>query len=333
MESPHRSFPARLVLAAINLYGVGVVLYLLLRLLTGEALWPVALANAFTPWLLMPGFAVLITAALLRDRLTGGIGAIPVLAFVWLYGGLLIPPAGVASAEGHARLRVMVYNVAYHSTDPDLLIETVLNQHADIVGFNELGAGQADFLDAALADTYPYRIFYPGGVRGKGLVSQYPIVEDSGLLSFNTVMTHLFTTIDVNGQPVRLLIAHPPRPVLRGGFYHYPAGVMADFERLIAEATTGGPAILMGDFNSTDQTTQYNMVVDAGLSDSFREAGWGLGLTYPQRRLQAGSINLPRAVRIDYIFHTDDFTAIHAWVGPDGGSDHRPILAELTLRR
>lgn len=331
MEAADRSFPVRLVMAAINLYGAGVALYLLLRLLTGEYLWPVALANAFTPWLLMPGFLVLAAAVLLRDRLAAALGAIPALAFIWLYGGLLIPPAGVASAEQDTRLRVMVYNVAYHSADPDQLIDAVLSQQADIVGFNELGVGQAEFLDAALADTYPYRVFYPDGVRGKGLVSKYPIIEDSGPLSFNTFMTHQFTTIDVNGQSMRVLIAHPPRPVMRGGYYRYPDGVMADFERLIAEATTGAPTILMGDFNSTDQTTQYGLLIDAGLSDSFREVGWGLGLTYPERGLAAGSLDLPRAVRIDYIFHTDDFTALRAWVGPDGGSDHRPVLADLTL--
>jgi vancomycin resistance protein VanJ len=34
-------------------------------------------------------------------------------------------------------------------------------------------------------------------------------------------------------------------------------------------------------------------------------------------------------VRIDYVWYTDDFRATRAWVGPDAGSDHLPVLAEL----
>jgi endonuclease/exonuclease/phosphatase (EEP) superfamily protein YafD len=33
--------------------------------------------------------------------------------------------------------------------------------------------------------------------------------------------------------------------------------------------------------------------------------------------------------RIDYIWYTGDFRAARAWVGPDAGSDHLPVLAKL----
>jgi endonuclease/exonuclease/phosphatase (EEP) superfamily protein YafD len=34
-------------------------------------------------------------------------------------------------------------------------------------------------------------------------------------------------------------------------------------------------------------------------------------------------------MRIDHILYTDHFVAQRAWVGPNAGSDHLPVLAEL----
>ena len=63
-----------------------------------------------------------------------------------------------------------------------------------------------------------------------------------------------------------------------------------------------------------------------GLIDSFREAGFGLGLTYP---LRFGSSELPPFLRIDYVWHTRELRAVDAHVMPDTGSDHLPVWVEL----
>ena len=34
---------------------------------------------------------------------------------------------------------------------------------------------------------------------------------------------------------------------------------------------------------------------------------------------------------VDYVFHSPDITAVHAVVGRNGGSDHRPVIVELHL--
>jgi endonuclease/exonuclease/phosphatase family metal-dependent hydrolase len=40
---------------------------------------------------------------------------------------------------------------------------------------------------------------------------------------------------------------------------------------------------------------------------------------------------LPPLVRIDYVWHTPDLRALRCQTGPDGGSDHLPLQAELAL--
>ena len=83
----------------------------------------------------------------------------------------------------------------------------------------------------------------------------------------------------------------------------------------------------MGDFNQTDQNNNYKILVDADLKDAFREAGWGFGGTWPASGL--GMIR--NLIRIDFIWHTDHFQAIRAWVGDGAGSDHSSLFAELVL--
>ena len=86
------------------------------------------------------------------------------------------------------------------------------------------------------------------------------------------------------------------------------------------------PALLLCDCNMTD-TSETHAILSAALRDSFQEAGWGLGHT-----LSVGGIPFP-AQRVDYIWHTADLIATAARVGPDGGSDHRPIVATLQFVR
>jgi endonuclease/exonuclease/phosphatase family metal-dependent hydrolase len=42
-------------------------------------------------------------------------------------------------------------------------------------------------------------------------------------------------------------------------------------------------------------------------------------------------VSLP-LLRIDYIFHSADLATVGARVGPLGGSDHLPIVADLAFR-
>lgn len=321
---------ARLVLAATDLHALGVVLYLLLRAISGDRLWPVALVGAFLPWVLLPGALLLPAVLLLRRWRRAALAAVPVIAFLWLFGGLFLPrlePACAGGEHGCRALRVMSYNVASGLADPQRLVEVVRGSDADIVVLLELVQPQADALDRALADEYPYRVFYPQVVNGKGLLSRYPIREVEGPFRIQTAMTHLRAVVEVDGQPLTVIAAHPPRPNLRfPQGYVYDPGAPADFAALAELATAGGPAILLGDFNTTAQSDNYRLLAGAGLRDAFRTAGQGFGMTFP-----ATFTPLP-LVRIDFIWTTADFAALRAWVGPDAGSDHFPVLADLAWR-
>lgn len=82
------------------------------------------------------------------------------------------------------------------------------------------------------------------------------------------------------------------------------------------------PYLVCGDLNSTPANWVYGHLV-GGLQDSFGTAGRGWGMTYPAR--------LP-LFRIDYILASSHWRVHRAYVYRGLSSDHRPVVAELSLR-
>ena len=82
------------------------------------------------------------------------------------------------------------------------------------------------------------------------------------------------------------------------------------------------PFIVAGDFNATPDQWTYAHVAE-GLTDAL-DVARGIGWTYPDAR---------PVVRIDGILASSDWVVRRASVQPRGVSDHRPVLADLELKR
>jgi endonuclease/exonuclease/phosphatase (EEP) superfamily protein YafD len=104
-------------------------------------------------------------------------------------------------------------------------------------------------------------------------------------------------------------------------------------------AAQSEPLIVLGDFNAGDLSTAYKILLQGGLRDAWREAGWGTGHTFPgvdapgsSRRIIAGIPAPMWMVRIDYVFLSTHWQVVSSSIGPwDGFSDHRPVVARLVL--
>lgn len=79
--------------------------------------------------------------------------------------------------------------------------------------------------------------------------------------------------------------------------------------------------IVAGDFNMSINNPIYHAYW-SGLADSFAKAGSGFGYTKFTRY---------HGVRIDHILTDNSWRVRHCRVGPDIGSDHRPLMAELVF--
>ncbi|MBC8099138.1 MAG: endonuclease/exonuclease/phosphatase, partial [Armatimonadetes bacterium] len=82
----------------------------------------------------------------------------------------------------------------------------------------------------------------------------------------------------------------------------------------------------------SDNAVKYGEIAQH-LHDAFREGGSGIGATWPHAEILGLPALVPPLLRIDYIWHSDDFRTVNAFTAPQRGSDHYPVVATLALRR
>jgi vancomycin resistance protein VanJ len=314
-------------------YSAGILLWSIARLIYADQIWWLALLNTVALWLFFP--LLFIAALVLATRHWRSLLALAVPSgiFCLLYGPLLLPRLTPLPAEPTTKLRVMTFNILYQTSTPDQL-EQLLNQtQPDLVGLQEVNQLLALQLPKELTARYPFQAFdVDGPEAGVALLSRYPIIaaEPFALPPRNLALR---TTIDLNGTAVTVLVAHlspnrlfstppPELPATTTAFYSHQNLEITDL--LAALPPAEQPALLLCDCNMTDTSAAYGRLATT-LTDSFREAGWGLGLSF---RLAPFPLPLQR---IDYIWHSAPFVATNAFVGPDSGSDHLPVVGEFSL--
>jgi vancomycin resistance protein VanJ len=236
------------------------------------------------------------------------------------------------------RLTVMTFNVANGLAKPGRLVDVIAESNADLVGVQELSADQAEAIEVGLASRYPFRVLHPLGIPGKALLSKHPIAS-SELLHLYPDRPDLRATIELSGEQLAVIVAHPPPPrIKRRGLVTDPE-THDQIARLVETAHAGGPALLMGDFNVLAVHRIYRQIAASGLIDVFRVAGNGPGYTLPTRMAKmaykshpVGNVRIRPVLRVDYLWITQDIEPLASWVGPYSGSDHLPVLAKLAIR-
>ncbi|MFF1835579.1 endonuclease/exonuclease/phosphatase family protein [Streptomyces sp. NPDC058231] len=304
--------------AAVALAAVSVVVGF--RLADADGPTPVPQALAFLPWLLVPGGAALLLAALARWR-TGMAWAVAVLALtVWF-----LRPYGTGATGAHgpvvARLSVLTSNVEFGGAT-DSLITAVRRERPDVVFVEECDFRCADALAARVPRaSYPYRdVARLDGSRGSALLSRYPL-RAAGRIDGAMAMPGSVAV--VAGRDVRLQLAHPMPPLPGGvGTWRAELGRVREF----AAGAKGERTVLAGDFNASQDHAAFRAVLDAGgLHDSARIAGASRTYSWPADR------TVPLRTQIDHVLVSDDFAVRSARFLHLDGTDHRALLVALEL--
>jgi endonuclease/exonuclease/phosphatase family metal-dependent hydrolase len=262
------------------------------------------------------------------------------------------PPASAAPADRHGvPLRVMNYNV--HTgigTDGTLdLARTaavIRDSRADVVGLEEVDVhwdARSDFRDQAadLARLLDMHVFFapiydlppatdgaPRRQYGVAVLSRFPFLRTE-----NHWITRLSTQdpnpvpapapgfaeaiVLARGLPVHVYTTHldyRADPAVR-------EAQVADTLRILGEDPHGARQVLLGDFNAEHAATELAPLWTK-LTDAWTSAA--PGFTYPA--------DVP-AKRIDFATMSAGIQARGAAVVDTLASDHRPVVADLALRR
>jgi endonuclease/exonuclease/phosphatase (EEP) superfamily protein YafD len=332
---------ARLVTLA-RVYFTFLFGWVILHALFGDLWWLFYLTSASEfMFALLPGVAAIALLTRRRELFVGVIAAMLLAAF--LFGGLFVPKF-IPHDSSEPTLSVMTYNTLGIHDHPEQVVATIRAANADVVAIQELNPSASDAIRRELSGEYPYQILDPQeGVRGMGVISRYPLRATGETLPGDWVGAPQVLTLDWNGARITLLHFHTfPTNSLYVPLIIWSANERARQARAIADFAIAHPGALIapGDFNATDQTAEY-AVVTRELRDAWREAGWGLGHTFPSTSLNGNSLPALSAIhqplwllRIDYIFHSRQLQAVSAQMGPwDGYSDHRSVIAKFKLAK
>lgn len=325
-------------------YALGLALFLALRVLLGDSLWWMAFVNNFTPFYFAPLVALLPLALLARSRRTV-LFLLPfvLIGVVW-FGPLYLPKAAAQSSD-LPTLRVVTFNVWGDNPDLTRIEDWLRAQDADVAITIETPPAWSSGV-AALAGKYPEqrRADTQGFYWDSIVLTRHPVVSSEPFDLGDGDIPQQRVVIDIDGQQVAVYSIHlylplgaklhlpvPNNYYMRGIFGYDDSARDAQIanllDRLSAEPL---PYVVAGDFNMSDQASAYNDLA-AVMNDSFREMGRGLGTSWPVVQALGFPALIPPLVRIDYIWHSDEFRALEAAQGPFLGSDHLPLYATLAL--
>jgi endonuclease/exonuclease/phosphatase (EEP) superfamily protein YafD len=314
-------------LAAVTLLALGFWIW-------ADAWWPMTVLLFGPRWLVLLPLVGLIPAAVKYSRrslvplgLALLIVAGPTMGFrtgwrSWFTGG-----------DSVRSIRVVTYNVA-GGRALRLSASWIMEElRADIVAFQECGRRMAESI-ANLSE-----VAVAHHIEGSlCLVSRFPIVAADQMERENLEFAGgsglvIRYTIEAPGQNIRLTNVHLDTP--RAGLERLRAGDVSGGQRRLLTKTAlreiesrlarrwadsvSGPFLVVGDFNTPVESVIYRR--DWGdLRNAFSHAGFGFGAT---------RLNGWIRVRIDHILASDGWQVQRAFVGPNFGSDHRPVVADL----
>lgn len=298
----------------------------------GDRWWP-ATVYLFGPrWVLLLPLALLLpAAALLRRSLLLPLAA---AALVMLFPVMGLRPGwrsllGGGPAPG--TIRVVTLNAAGEPWAAERLIARLAEWRPQLVAVQEC----TDPVAAALGRAGGWALRRDGQLcllsrfplRGVEVMdrSRFDLVRDAGVGGTSTAVRY---TLDAPGGPVQLVNLHLETPrkglegVLRGRGHVRSNAISRGIESRVASrwAVQGQmPLLVAGDFNLPVESRIYRESW-GGFTNAFSRAGRGFGFT---------RFNGWIRVRIDHVLAGPGWRVDRARVGPDVGSDHRPLVADL----
>ena len=275
---------------------------------------------------------------------------------------LLAVPLAAAAPTPAAPLRVMSFNIRYGTAaDGDnawprrteLVYDVIARFQPDLIGYQEVLDFQFDALVARFPELTSEGVGRDDG-RRKGEFSSLAYRRDR----FTRIASGTFwlsATPDVPGSKswdaalprictwVRLRETASGRELVFANTHFDHRGQVARREaaRVLSErlspVAAGVPAVLTGDFNITEDTPAFKVLVDPP------EASWvrwidAYRILHPERSPDEASFNgfkgTVRGARIDFVLHTGHFRASAAAIDRhqrEGRlpSDHYPVTAVL----
>ncbi|RZJ03429.1 MAG: endonuclease [Brevundimonas sp.] len=257
--------------------------------------------------------AALLAARLWHSAALGGVAVLTLGLAFWPQ----VFPGGPSPEPGAPIVRIYSANVHLENKDAVAIRRSVLDAKADIVVLVELGPEVTSRLDEILAG-YPYRA--PGDVAVASttvMASRWPVTS---LPSPSDGLDTVISTAQTPLGPIHLAGTHLTRPWPFQESWGQISQTMALEARL--DKLTGAK-VLVGDFNSVSSARIGRQIrTEIGLHPAPGFPG-----TWPSAAPAVLGVN------IDQVYASPDLAFVSRALARDNGSDHRPVITEITRAR
>ena len=240
--------------------------------------------------------------------------------------GYALAPLYLPSATGELRadtpiLRVAIANAYVGNSTPQRLRAWIDQEDPDAFAVLEYTAEHQRTL-APLHARYPHRMeAVEESPFGIALFSKLPLLEQQTTSIGAPFSKALFAVVEWNGARVGLMAAHPPPPISQDYARMRDQGLA----QLATEAARMPPdRILLADCNATRWSRPLReTMAAAGMRDSAE--GFGFQGSWPAR------LPWPLRIPIDHVLVSGELVVTRRELGPDVGSDHLPVVAEIAI--
>lgn len=287
-----------------------------------------------TPWFVIPAVLALVMALVSRRWIVALLAVVCIGAQAWWQWPFLRPdalPDEAAAAVGAPTVnpadryaRVMTLNVFRGDADPARIVETVRDEHVEVLALQETTDAFVEALAAAgIGDWLPYsQVSSSDGVFGNGIWSASPL-GDPSVDDVDAVSSFMpGGTVTFDGMPVRFVSVHTTAPV--PGYWDMWKRSLDDLARMRDHTDTR--YVFMGDFNATVDHAPFRDFLGDRFSDAVMQSGHGPAFTWPTNRPW-----LPRFAGIDHVVLDRGIVAGDSEVVEIPGSDHAALLTTIAV--
>lgn len=224
-----------------------------------------------------------------------------------------------------AAMTVVSINLLYGNRDSASVCGYLRTAKPDVVVFQEFGPFWATALEQ-LADDYPYRSGVPRK-DGFGIAvfsKEKPAGVEIREVGQRVGDYAVFANWGRDGRRINIVGVHPDKPDAEWKTKNRATYLSNIAQWCRAKANVDEPVVVLGDFNATPWSASLRRLCDdTGLRNT--NQGVIFGATW--------NVYQPQRLLIDHAFVSPHWDLLHREVGPDIGSDHRPLLVRVALRK
>jgi endonuclease/exonuclease/phosphatase (EEP) superfamily protein YafD len=217
-------------------------------------------------------------------------------------------------------LRAMSLNLHWNNPAHQPTIDLIQAEKPDFICLLEITPEWVEALNP-LESTYRHsEILDRKNSTGVALYSRFAIADVSLHYLPAVRLPTIVAGVLAPAGRLTILCTHPasPRSELDA---NYRNRQLLEVAQLAAQRS--GPVMVLGDFNTTSWSPHFKKMLQvSGLRDS--RLGFGVEPTWP-------SLPLPLRIPIDHCLVSPEIGVSNRRVGPDVGSDHRPILIDFSI--